>query len=497
MDRLLGSHLADWALKTPDAPAFEMGSDVLRYQDLSDGSDRLAQVLIEIGVAPGDRVGIYMDQCLDMPLAVYAILKAGGVYVPLDPGAAPSRTALILNDCQIKVVLSHAPKAGAFSQVLEEGTGITDLIGLTLEGVRCHAIGAQAGETRPLPERAPSDHAYILFTSGSTGTPKGMLHTHQSGVSYVEMVARLFDLSDTDRIGNHSPLHFDVAMLSVFGIISRGGTGVLIPEVLTKLPASLSQLIETSRLTVWYSVPFALIQLLEYGALEKRDLSALRWVIYAGAPMSNRHLAALQLLLKDARFSNAYGPAEANQVTYYHLPPGPHPIDLPVPIGYACDHTDLAFDGDELLVATPAMMEGYWGRKDLDDASFVMRDGKRFYRTGDVVSKADDGALTYLGRKDRQVKVRGVRIELDEVELAISAHPAVSEVSVIVSEDGLTLEGFVTSSAGHKACEREVLEGVRGKLSGPFVPSKITVLEAFERTPTGKIDRNTLRKTES
>jgi len=263
--------------------------------------------------------------------------------------------------------------------------------------------------------------------------------------------------------------------------------------MLTKLPASLSQLIEDEQLTIWYSVPFALIQLVEYGVLEQRDLTNLRWIIYAGAPMSARHLHKLQTDLSNARFSNAYGPAEANQVTYYHLPREPHPINQPVPIGYPCAHTKIAFDEDELLIATPALMAGYLGRDDLTETSLLEIDETRYYRTGDLVEQSDDGTLTYLGRKDRQVKIRGVRIELDEVELALSAHPSVSEVAVKVAQDGLTLEAFVTSSSDQKASAKELQAHVRRLLPAAFVPSQIDILDAFERTPTGKINRTALR----
>jgi acyl-coenzyme A synthetase/AMP-(fatty) acid ligase len=307
------------------------------------------------------------------------------------------------------------------------------------------------------------------------------------------MAAELFGLKSTDRTSNHSPLHFDVAMLAFHCTISRGGTAVLVPEMLTKLPASLSQLIEDERLTVWYSVPFALIQLVEYGVLNKRDLTSLRWIIYAGAPMSARHLFTLQSNLPKARFSNAYGPAEANQVTYYHLPKDPHPVDQPVPIGYPCVHTEVAFEEDELLISTPAMMTGYLGRDDLNTSAFTKIEGKRFYRTGDLVEQAQDGTLTYLGRRDRQVKIRGIRIELDEVELTLSAHPSVAEVAVQVSPDGVTLEAFVTSSAKAQADPKTLQSHVRTQLPAAFVPAKIEILDAFERTATGKINRTALR----
>lgn len=498
MNRYLETHLQDRADEMPDKDAFRINGEALSFADLATRSDRLARLLMSLNVGPGDRVGIYMDKCFEMPVAVYGILKTGAAYVPLDGAAPPAHTAGIIADCEISVLLTRPNKSQNLSHILKDKTPLIHVIGAgpetDLNGISSHPFTQDAPEPNTKPKRSPSDPAYILFTSGSTGTPKGMLHTHTSGLAYMDMILRLYGYGPEDRMGNHAPLHFDMAMMEFFCGISVGATVVMIPEMLTKLPASLSKLIEDERLTTWYSVPFALIQLAENGALDARDLSTLRWISYAGAPMSSRHLNQLQTRLPNARFSNAYGPAEANQVTYHHLPKEPHPIDQPIPIGTVCDHTDIKFTPEgELLIATPAMMEGYWNRPDLNANAFLEIDGKRYYRTGDLVERLEDGTLIYLGRKDRQVKIRGFRIELDEVELVISSHPSVFEVAVIVAEDGLTLEAFVTSATGHIAREDALIAHVRERLPAAFVPSKIDICAAFTRTATGKIDRTALR----
>ncbi len=498
MDRYLESHLRAQAQARPDKDAFTMNGETLSFAALEAQSDRLARLLSSLEIGPGDRVGIYMDKCLQMPVAVYGILKSGAAYVPLDGAAPPAHTAGIISDCEITVLITQPDKSAGLSQILTKSTGLKHLIGAApefdLSPITSHKITQDAPEPTRTPKRTPLDPAYILFTSGSTGKPKGMVHTHQSGLAYMDMIIRLYGYNSDDRMANHAPLHFDMAMMEFFAGISVGATVVMIPEILTKLPASLSKLIEDERLTTWYSVPFALIQLADNGALDKRDLTSLRWITFGGAPMSSRHLNALQTRLPNARFSNSYGPAEANQVTYHHLPKEPHPIDQPVPIGTVCDHTEIKLTPEgELLIATPAMMDGYWNRPELNAKAFEHIDGKRYYRTGDLVERAPDGTLFYLGRMDRQVKIRGFRVELDEVELVISTHPSVFEVAVIVSEDGLMLEAFVTSATGHIAKDTTLQTHVRDRLPAVFVPAKIEVCEAFTRTATGKIDRTALR----
>ena len=494
MARFLETHLEKQARERPEKDAFRLNGDAIGFQELQADSDRLQRLLSSLHIGPGDRVGIYMDKCLDVPRAVYGILKSGAAYVPLDTAAPAARTAGIIEDCKINILLTQPNKADSLKEVLALAPALTHIIGAEVSGVMTLAIDQDAPETKVTKQRTPSDPAYILFTSGSTGKPKGMVHTHASGLAYMDMTVDLFGFTDKDRMANQSPLHFDMAMLEFFSGISVGATVVIIPEVLTKLPASLSQLIAEERITTWYSVPFALIQLAEYGVLDKRDLTSLRWIIFGGAPMSNRHLHQLQTQLPDARFSNSYGPAEANQVTYYHLPKDPHPIHDPVPIGKPCEHTEIKITPEgELLIASTAMMEGYWNADHLNEKAFVWRDGQRFYKTGDLVKCSKDGDLEYLGRKDRQVKIRGFRIELDEVELAISSHPSVSEVAVLVSEDGLNLEAYVTPSPAQTADEQELQTHVRNLLPAAFVPAKIEIREAFTRTPTGKIDRTVLR----
>jgi amino acid adenylation domain-containing protein len=324
-----------------------------------------------------------------------------------------------------------------------------------------------ASATPPNAGTMEQDLCYILYTSGSTGVPKGVMHTHRSALSFAEIAVRAYGLDEHDRISNHAPLHFDLSTLDYFAGAVAGATTVVIPESHTKLPASLSALVEAERLTVLYAVPFALQQLLLHGALDKRSLPSLRWVLFGGEPFPPKHLRALMAALPQASFVNVYGPTEVNGVTHFPVPPIAEDDDSPIPIGMPYGNVEALIVDDEdrpvrpgeaglLLVRTPTMMRGYWKRADLNERAFYRRPAfgiyeDVFHRTGDLVRERPDGNLDFLGRKDRQIKARGYRIELDEVEAALLAHEAVEGAAafpVPIGEGTHRIEAAVTLRAG-------------------------------------------------
>ncbi len=517
-----------------DAPAFRCRGDELSYGRLVERSHRLAAALRANGVARGDRVGILMGKGIDNPVAVYGIMAAGAAYVPLDPAAPVARLASIVADCGIGHLVVDPDRAAKATKLAAAAATPLTLYGVETatapagaEGSIVAALGWESIDRfdASAPPDGPDvdDPAYVIFTSGSTGAPKGIVHTHRSGVAYATMAAELYGLTAEDRLSNFPPLHFDQSTFDFFSGPLVGATTVVIDQEHQLVPASLSRLIEDERLTVWYSVPLALVQLLLYGVLEERDHSSLRWVVYGGEPFPLKHLAALRARWPQARFSNCYGPAEVNQCTYHHLDavadrPGGDPADPnldlgldgeSVPIGVACPGAELlVVDGDdrpvepgdhgELLVATPTMMRGYWGRPDLDERVFhrvgAGDDGTRYYRTGDLVRHRADGLLDFLGRADRQIKTRGVRVELDEVEAVLSDHAAVEEVAVapVPDEDGLAIAAWVSIRPEAELDAAGLRRHAARRLSRPAVPASISFVDAFPRTTSGKIDYRAL-----
>lgn len=507
------------AERHPEKDAFCFRSETLSYGVLSQRTNQLAHVLIRSGVMPGDRVAIYLSKCLECAVAIHGIMKAGAAYVPLDPTAPAERLAAILRDCAVEHLVTHDARRRQVTQLMEMQVGLKSVVGLSkTENFRCPVISWDdvAAEEMSWPDVGvmEQDLGYIIYTSGSTGTPKGIMHTHASGLAYARMAAHLYELTPEDRLSNFPPLHFDQSTFDYFCGPLVGATTVIIPEEYTKLPASLSQLIQDARLTVWYSVPFALVQLLLRGVLQQRDLSALRWIIYGGEPFPLKYLRALQELLPAARFSNNYGPAETNQCTFYMLPRQTPLLAESVPIGNPCPNTSIlvvdehdrqvpATETGELLVRTATMMLGYWNRPELNERAFYFceKDGgqvQRFYRTGDLVLLGEDGLLYFLGRKDRQVKSRGYRIELDEIEATLLTHPKVVECAVfpkLDEDENSLIYAAVILETDATVGQGELLKYMGQRLPSYAVPLQVAQLQAFPRTTSNKIDRRALQKT--
>lgn len=522
------------AERDAERDAYRVPGHGLSYGELARRSDRLAALLADEGVGRRDRVGVFMPRCLESPLAVYGILKAGAAFVPLDPHLPVDALRRLIVDCDIRCLVAHAGAARGLGKTLIKLLQSGDFGGLrTVVGIE---ISEDFGAVRNRPwqdleayDRPPDvrmlgeDLAYIMYSSGSTGRPKGIQHSHRSGLSYARLSVDTYGVTADDRIGNHSPLHFDMSTFGYFSAPLAGATTVLIPEAYTKLTASLSQLMEKERLSIWYSVPLALIQLLDRGVLDDRDLGSLRWILFGGEPFSKKHLYRLMDAWPGARFSNVYGPAEVNQCTYFHVP---RPLDpaaaaedperngSPVPIGRIWPDTESRVldsddrpvaDGEvgELVVRSSTMMLGYWGRPDLNARAFYREETAGgtpdvFYRTGDLVRRDDDGELVFLGRKDRQVKIRGYRLELDDIERTLTAHGSVREAAVFpVRIDGEVrhLEAVVQAPAGTTTADPEVLgEFLARRLSWYAVPAKIRSTPEFPRTTSGKINRRALQE---
>jgi non-ribosomal peptide synthetase component F len=265
-----------------------------------------------------------MNKGLESAIAIYGIMKAGGAYVPLDPFAPVSRIGYVIKDCGIRHLVSKPAKLEALRQLLSDECPVEHVIGvdrqddLPVNFVSWDEVRADTGKL-PGVNLTEQDLAYILYTSGSTGVPKGIMHTHRSGLSFAEWGAHTYGLTREDRLSNHAPLHFDLSTFDFFSASIAGATTVIIPEAFAKFPMNMAKFIEQEKITVWYSVPFALIQLIQHGNIQSRDYSALRWVLFAGEVFPTKHLRQLMSMLPRVRFSNLYGPTETNVCTYYHV----------------------------------------------------------------------------------------------------------------------------------------------------------------------------------
>lgn len=505
------------AQRAPEHEAMCFLKRSLSYGELARASNSLARTLIDQGVRRQDRVGIFMDKCLETPIALHGIMKSGAAYVPLDPAAPAERLAYVLRHCGIRHVVTGDNKLDSLGAAAAKGAELDCLIGPDA-GVETlgrslsweQALDAPGGSA-PDVKIIESDLAYIIYTSGSTGEPKGIMHTHHSGLSFARWAEDIYGLMADDRLSNHAPLHFDLSILDYFAGAVAGATTVIIPESYTKLAASYSQLIESQRITVFYTVPYALIQLLLRGLLPERDFGALRLVIFGGEPFPTKHLRALMAMLPHVRFDNLYGPAEVNGCTNYTVTPIGE-SDEPIPIGTMAATAEalVVSDGDdevapgeigELLVRSPTMMQGYWSRPDLNRDAFYRRPvsadyDRVYYRTGDLVREGLDGTLRFLGRKDRQIKVRGYRVELDEVEAVLAANQDIEEAGAFAVPDGdgsQEIRCAVTLKQGAEATSAALLSYLGELLPWYALPSELSIRAQLPRTTTGKISRRELQ----
>jgi amino acid adenylation domain-containing protein len=508
------------AERFPDKDAFRIYDQGITYSQLVRRANALAHMLREQGVRRWDRVGICLNKSLESAVAIHGIMKAGAAYVPLDPLAPVSRLAFVLKDCGIRHLISEESMRANLQALTQQDVALDCVIGLSRQDdlpfreITWADVDAMPSESPPQFTLMEHDLAYIMYTSGSTGTPKGLMHTHYSGLSYARMSISTYDVRPQDRISDHPPLHVDMSTFGYFSSPLAGATTVIFPEEYTKLPASLSKLLETEQVTFLYIVSSALVQLLLRGVLEARNLSPLRWVVFGGEPLPPKHLHAIMAQWPHARFCNGYGPAEVNQCTFYHVPRNSEVSDESISIGRMCENAEgLVLDANdqmvgpgqigELLVRAPTMMRGYWGRPELNQKVFYRRSvfpdyEEVFLRTGDLVRLHQDGEnYDFVGRKDRQVKTRGYRVELDEIEAALLLHRGVEEAAAFAvpeSEGSRLIEAAVILKGEAAHTPAELMEHISRLVPWYAVPSKINVIESFPRTASGKIDRRRLQE---
>jgi amino acid adenylation domain-containing protein len=527
MAYLLPHLLTETALRLPEKEAIRFQGRGMTYRELDATTNRVARALGRAGVRRGDRVGIYVHKSPASVVSIFGVMKAGGVYVPLDPNAPVKRLAYMTRNCDIKVLLTASEKLASVAQMLVEGTPLRAVI-LTdearVEGVGLPAevevigwerVAAEDGAPVPNSGAIETDLAYILYTSGSTGDPKGVMISHRTIFTFINWCYETLRVTEEDRVTSHAPLHFDLSTFDLYVTIKAGGTVVLVPEKLSVFPMQLVKFLQDERITVVYMVPSILSLMVNYGRLKSHDLSCLRMILFAGEVFPIKYLRELVAAIPHADYYNLYGPTETNVCTYYKV----QPIDLapesnsPVPIGVACQNMEVfaideagqQVDGPgregELWVRGSCVAQGYWGDPEKTAKGFVANPYQpRFteiaYRTGDVVTLDEDGVNWRLvGRRDHMIKSRGYRIELGEIESALYSHPGVKEAVVVAIPDDLVgnrLKAVVVPMDGNGLSAKEIQLVCSQRLPHYMVPEIVAFVEELPKTSTGKINRQLL-----
>ena len=502
--------------RAPDDVAVRDRGRSLTYGELDLAGNRLAHVLADAGVEPGDRVGLYLDKSLESLVGIYGVLKAGAAYVPFDPHAPTTRLSYIAANAGIRVLLTGKEKADRWDGLLAGARGIETLVTLNAAEGAVDAPGAPvrllgetalrtAPDTDPAVPQQPSDLAYILYTSGSTGEPKGVMLSHENALAFVDWAVEEFSITDGDRLSSHAPLHFDLSVLDLYAAAEAGATVVLVPPRAAMFPVELARFIEGEAISVWYSVPSALTMLVTRGGLPSCAFPRLRTILFAGEVFPMKYLLQLMDLLPHVNFHNLFGPTETNVCTWYDVPrfaAGETPPAIPIghPIGgveaYAVDEAGAPVpDGQvgELHVRGPTVMHGYWGDPERTARTLFERDGARVYRTGDLVQKDPDGNFLFLGRRDAQIKSRGYRIELGDIEAALYEHPLVHECAAVAVPDELVTNRIkAVVVAREPVSETELAEHCSSRLPRYMIPESFEFRDELPKSSTGKIARRLL-----
>ena len=492
--------VAERAEAAPDALAVSGPAGERTYAQLMERAQAVAAALRGAGVQRGDRVGLAVDRSPDLIAAMLGVMTAGAAYVPLDPEYPDGRLAFMISDAALRCILTDR----ASHRRLADVTGVPLL--------PVEAIGS-AGTAAWSPGPATqADAAYVIYTSGSTGTPKGVVIGHRALVAFTATTIDGFGLTANDRFLQFSTPNFDASVVEIFPTLAAGGAVVLRDAAMADSAEGF--LAGCIRWGVTVAVPATAFWHELIGTLAgegKTFPPSLRLMAPGGERMLPERAALWRRVAPHAVLHNAYGPTETTvHVTRYRIPDGYDDSATAVPIGrpiptaraYILDRAgDLAPLGapGELCIGGPQLAQGYLNRPELTAERFVPNPfvaGERLYRTGDLARWRGDGNLEYLGRLDRQVKVRGFRVEIGEIESALIESATVVECAVEARESeagDLRLVAYVVPARGDDPAETlaRLGEHLRRRLPGYMIPTLVP-LPAIPRTPNGKLDRAAL-----
>ncbi|MEV5747570.1 amino acid adenylation domain-containing protein [Actinoallomurus sp. NPDC052308] len=486
--RLLHEVVAERAAERPDAPAVRFEGRTVSYAELTEGSDRLARLLAEEhGVGTGRLVALLLDRGPDAPVAQLAVVKAGGAWLPLDPGYPPKRIAFQLEDSRADLVITTS----ALADRLPDGV---DLLLLDDDDLRDALASREAGPP-PCPAGA-DDLAYVIYTSGSTGTPKGVMISHRAVVNFVANCRDLFGITPDDRILQFANLAFDVSVFDIYAALGHGAVVVAAPREELLDPDRLTALMREERVTL-SDLPPAVLKLLDPEALP--DLRAL----FVGLEPFPGELVN-RWNTEGRQFHNGYGPTEATVACIDYRCPH-EPLRAMPPIGRAMgNHRAYVLDRNfepvpvgvpgELFIGGTGLARGYLNRAELTAERFIKDPfvpGERMYRTGDLVRWRSDGNLQFVGRADDQIKIRGLRIEPGEVEHALTSRPEVREAAV-AAQDGPGGQRLVAYVVGDGFDVDALRDGLADELPAHMVPAELIPLDEIPRNASGKLDKSRL-----
>jgi long-chain acyl-CoA synthetase len=513
---LLHDLFQDTAARVPDKVALVCGAERYTYADLARAVDRLAAALQRCGVQKGDRVAIFLENGFEAVVSIYAALRAGAVFMPINSQTKTDKLGYMLNDASASSLVAHRRLAPAFMPtltndgqlgtcfVVDAETASPREIGVAMfdfdEVVREEASVCEPREAGVIDQ----DLASLIYTSGSTGEPKGVMLSHRNMVTACASVSTYLQLIEDDVILCALPLSFDYGLYQVLMAFKLGATVVL--ERSFTFPVKVLERMERERVTVFPGVPTMFSLLFSLGNLQRYDLSALRAVTNTAAALPVEYIRRIREAFPQARLYSMYGLTECKRVSY--LPP--EQLDLrPTSVGRGMPNQEwwlVGEDGErlpngatgELVVRGSHVMRGYW-RKPAATAERLKPGplpGEQVLYTGDIFRTDSDGYLYFVSRKDDIIKSRGEKVSPKEIENVLYSLEGVREVAVIGVPDailGEAIKAFVALQPGYSYTEKEVIGHCQQKLENFMVPKFVEFPVELPKTNTGKIRKTGLR----
>jgi amino acid adenylation domain-containing protein len=473
--------------------ALVCGEETLTYAQLHERSRDLALYLQSQGVEPDQRVGVCMERSPEMVIAMLGILQAGGAYVPLDPGYPEDRLAYMLRDSQASIVLTEE-KVRA---LIPEGTRAV-LVDRQREEIAGRAAALKAVGVVLEQKVTPRHLSHVIYTSGSTGQPKGVAIEHHSPVTLVHWASEVYSREELSGVLAVTSICFDLSVYEIFVTLANGGTIYLVPNAL-----GLIDLAHRDSVTLINTVPSAMEELVRLDAIPE----SVQTVNLAGEPLSPRLVDRIYDATAARKVYDLYGPSEDTTYSTYTLrvKNGPQTIGRPIANTrvYILDPNGniqpIGVPG-ELHIAGDGLARGYLNRAALTEEKFVanpFEPGTRMYRTGDLARWLNDGTLQYLGRIDTQVKVRGFRIEMGEIEARLGEYPAIQDCAVIARGEGVDRQlvaFYRAKDAESEVAYDELRSHLTKTLPDYMVPAAFVSLPAIPLNPNGKVDRRALSR---
>lgn len=509
--RLVTDFLARAVLRTPDKIALVCDGQRLSYRRLDELAKRLANVLVARGVARGDRVVLWCPNSVELVVAIFATLEAGGVFVPVNATTKPDQLAHVVADCEAKAIVAPARQRATLSKLLESTRSLAFCVVVRYAGpddvslpdrTIDYAAALDGGSCFAPPRRCiDRDLACLIYTSGSTGTPKGVMSAHHNVVFAIESITSYLRNTADDVVISALPLSFDYGLYQLLMVVAFGGTLVLEPSF--TYPAAFLERLAEERATGLPGVPTMWAMLLDMD-LTAFDLSSLRYVTNTAAALPASHIQRLREALPNAAVYSMYGLTETKRTLY--MPPE-HLASRPGSVGIAIPGTEVWLEDEhgkrlganevgELVVRGGHVMLGYWNAPEATAARFRAGPwpGERVCRSGDLFTRDDAGFYTFVGRRDDMLKCRGEKVAPKEVEGVLQAMGAVREAAVVGVPDpilGHAIWAYVVRR-DETLTAASVQRHCRAHLEDWKVPQTVVFVEQLPRTQNGKVDRANL-----